>query len=174
MYPHHTNLELKVIYGRCRVLSVGSHHLKNTKILVEVVSVLWPTSFSTITLALSVWGKHEHLRIMFIRILIVDFYDIWPWHTFTLEPSPCARTRMHTHSNILTTLFTLKHTYTHSHTLNLHIITNPVFTHMHLYTLVHSLHTPYLRKYIYFYFWENIFSQRKYRLSQRKYIYFYF
>lgn len=122
---------------------------------MEIISVLFPTSFNIIKLALSVWRKHKHIRTVFTSVLnSITFgpYTHSPQGHLHVHIHVCVCTHMHTLSSILTTLSTLKYTYIHSHT-HLHIITNPSYTLTHTSIHTHTLHSFFpLRKYIYFYF----------------------
>lgn len=104
---------------------------------MEIMSVLLPTSFSTVKLALSVWRKHKHVRTVFTSMLIsLTFgpYTHSPQGHPHVHIHACVCTHMHTLSSILTTLSTLRQT--HLHTLTHTFIYNHesyLYSYTHLY-----------------------------------------
>lgn len=115
------------------------------------MSVLLPTSFSTVKLALSVWRKHKHVRTVFTSMLISLTFGPYT-HSHRAIPTctymhVCAHTCIHSLAYSQLYLHSDKHTYIRSHT-HLYIITNPIYTLTHIYTY---------RLYSFFFFFEKIY-----------------
>lgn len=104
---------------------------------MEIASVLLPTSFSTIKLALSVWRKHKHVRAIFISMLVSVAFDPY---THASQGHPQVHIHTCTHALLHSTSYVCSYTYsyvhshlTHNHKPRLYFQTRTLF----------CTHTPY-------------------------------
>lgn len=98
---------------------------------MEIVSVLLPTSFSTIKLALSVWRKHKHVRAIVISTMISTAFGLY---IHSSQGHPHVHTYVYTHALLHSQSYLCS--YTHSY-----IDTHTHFTHIHKPYLDFQTHT---------------------------------